>query len=42
MPKVFHDPHRNPLLAPPSPPPTYLIYGPLSARKKQLHSFHFP
>ena len=41
MPKVFHDPHRNPLLAPP-PPPTFLIYGPLSARKKQLHSFHFP
>ena len=40
MPKVFHDPHRNPLLAP--PPPPYLIYGPLSARKKQLHSFHFP
>ena len=25
MPKIFHDPHKNP----PAPPPTYLMYGPL-------------
>ena len=26
MPKIFHDPHKNPL----APPPTYLMYGPLA------------
>ena len=26
MPKIFHDPHKNP----PAPLPTYLMYGPLS------------
>ena len=26
MPKLFHGPHKNP----PGPPPTYLMYGPLS------------
>ena len=25
MPKMFHDPNKNP----PAPPPTYLMYGPL-------------
>ena len=25
MPKIFHDPHKNPL----GPRPTYLMYGPL-------------
>ena len=25
--KIFHDPHKNP----PVPPPTYLMYGPLDA-----------
>ena len=25
MPKIFHDPHKNPLV----PSPTYLMYGPL-------------
>ena len=25
MPKIFHDPHKNP----PAPSPTYLMYGPL-------------
>ena len=24
MPKIIHDPHKNP----PAPPPTYLMYGP--------------
>ena len=35
LPKIFHDPHKNPL-AP--PPPTYLMYGPLS---QQIKSFLF-
>ena len=26
MPKIFHDPYKNP----PAPLPTYLLYGPLS------------
>ena len=33
--KIFHDPHKNPL---PLPPPTYLVYGPLS---QQIKSFLF-
>ena len=28
MPKIFHDPHKNPL-PPPTPPATYLTYGSL-------------
>ena len=28
MPKIFHDPHKNP---PPLPPPAYLMYGPLKS-----------
>ena len=30
MPKIFHDPHKNPP-PPPPPPPTYLMYDPLHA-----------
>ena len=32
MPKILHDPHKNP---PPPPPPTYLMYGPLLKEKPQ-------
>ena len=28
MPKIFHDPHKNP----PAPLPTYLMYGPLKQK----------
>ena len=35
MPKVFHDPNKNPLPHPcPLPrPPTYLMYGPLFCKE---------
>ena len=33
MPKIFHDPHKNP----PAPPPTYLMYGPLMSSCKFCH-----
>ena len=29
MPKIFHDPYKNP----PAPPPTYIMYGPLWVRR---------
>ena len=29
MPKIFHEPHKNP----PAPRPTYLMYGPLQGSK---------
>ena len=29
MPKIFHDPHKNP----PAAPPTYLMYGSLTVMK---------
>ena len=35
MPKIFHDPHKNP----PVPPPTYLMYGPLEALEKDVKYF---
>ena len=28
MSKIFHGPHKNP----PAPPPTYLMYGPLTSK----------
>ena len=36
MPKILHDPHKNP----PTPPPTYLMYDPLMRqfKVKQKHS----
>ena len=35
MPKIFHDPHKNP----PAPPPTYLMYGPLAPDKEHKKVF---
>ena len=35
MPKILHDPHKNP----PNPPPTYLIVRPLSVREKLFKKF---
>ena len=38
MPKVFHDPHKNP----PVPPPTYLMYGPLVKLRRVQQNQCFP
>ena len=35
MPKIFHDPHKNP----PAPPPTYLMYGLLMYEIKTEHVY---
>ena len=38
MPKIFHGPHKNP----PATPPTYLMYGPLTASDyDETYLFHF-
>ena len=34
MPKIFHDPHKNP----PAPPPTYLMYAPLIRFRRRVRT----
>ena len=33
MPKIFHDPHKNPL----APSSTYLMFGPITKPKRHFH-----
>ena len=34
MPKIFHDPHKNP----PAPTPTYLMYAPLIRFRRRVRT----
>ena len=36
IPKIFHDPHKNPL----GPPPTYFMYGPLLDEIREVMAKH--